>query len=62
MTRVLTAFASSAPACLCSIVVGVGIMLSVANLDLKNIGGIALRHGVGGVCLLAPAVAQRWRE
>lgn len=62
MTRVLTIFASSASACLFSIVLGVGIMLTVANQDPSNLSGILLRHAAGGTLLLAPAVAQRWRD
>lgn len=62
MTRVLAYFASSVPACSLSIALGVGIMLSVANLDPSDILGLLARQSAGGICLLAPAVAQRWRQ
>jgi hypothetical protein len=62
MTRVLAYFASSVPACSASIAIGVGIMLSVANLDPMDLMGILARQTLGGICLLAPAVVQRWRQ
>lgn len=49
-------------ACLFSIAFGVAVMLSVANVDPSYLFTILVRELVGGVCLLAPAVAQRWRD
>lgn len=37
-------------------------MLSVANLDPMDLMGILARQTLGGICLLAPAVVQRWRQ
>ena len=62
MTKVLGRFANSPAACTFSISLGVGVMLSVAYLDPSQTSAIALRHAVGAIFLLAPSVAQRWRD
>lgn len=62
MLKVLSNFASSPVACSFSIAFGIGAMLSIANIDPTDTARIAFRQAIGGLLLLAPSVAQRFRD
>jgi hypothetical protein len=60
MTKVLVRIFRIPAVCSFSISFGIGVMLSVAYLDPSNSSQIVLRHVIGGLCLLAPGIAQRF--
>ncbi len=62
MTKVLAKIFRSPAICSLSISFGIGVMLSVAFLDPSDSSQIVLRHTIGGFCLLAPGIAQRFRD
>ena len=62
MRRVLELFRISPAACSFSIAFGVGVLLSIANVDPADSRQTTIREIIGAVFLLLPGLAGRFED